>query len=183
MINDVPVPDGLTSFYLFPGSYEVKTTSEYYTFDSLGRFIFEPYAYLSVPTNASMEFGGLGVTLEGSNVFRTAVSEALSGCLAARGTEAGCGLDVPSVLDDGTIVDEGSLVRTADPAVWAELEECYPTLQHDLRFVELKGSLGVVKTTGTGTKDGEPTTFELEVPLDSTVVVDMASPEREVRWY
>lgn len=178
-VNSVPVPDGLTDFYLFPGSYRVTTSSVYYEFDS---FALELYDYHAVSTVVNVALPELLITQKGREIFRAAVSKALSDCLDEHGIEAGCGLDLATTLDDGTVVDDGSITRTASPAVWAELEECSPRLVRGPNQIELRGSLGAIQTTGSGTRNGTPTTFDLDIPLDGTIVVDMASPEPEVRW-
>lgn len=172
-INGAPVPDGVGHVYLFPGSYIVTTTSDYYTFDTFEFELNRDGRSLKIPDPR--------LTQGGIDIFRAAVSAALSECLGQKGSAAGCGLGLPSTLDDGTLVDEGSVVRTAEPEVWEELATCRPILVDGI-IGQLPDSLGNVSVTGTGVKGGQHTSFTREVPLKGWVIVHLNSTERDVVW-
>jgi hypothetical protein len=172
-LNGQPVESD--SVQVFPGTYELATTTP--NFVVTGETVVtvrEPFDYPSFgDTNA-------GLSEEGVLVFRQAVKDAVATCIASKNFVAGCGLDIPQVLDDGSRLVEGTLSRSLRAETQATLDNLQPQESFGEPLVVSSEFIGGISVT-VGIEGGG-TGEVLFGPSLGAPVVDFTSGTPVVRW-
>ncbi|MFG6503722.1 hypothetical protein [Microbacterium sp. P05] len=163
---------------VFPGTYELATTTP--NFEVTGETIVtvrEPFDYPSLSdVQASL-------TEEGAQLFRTTVQDAVAVCLASKTLTAGCGLELPEVLDDGARLIDGTLTRSLGAEAQATLESLAPQESFSDPLVVRGDFIGSVGVTAEVEQNGQRGTGELLfAPSLGAPVVDFTSGTPVVRW-
>lgn len=176
-LNGIPVD--AEKVFIFPGAYEFATTTPYFTLTGPASFTWPGPGN---PPSSSDIRGTL--TDEGAALFRDAITPAVAACVASTTLVAGCGLDVPAVLQDGTEVVEGSITRTLTAEAQAILASYAPEESAENPLFVRGPIIGAV-TTMADCRDKSGTTRcyiygsggSLRSPL-----VDFATAPPTVRW-
>ncbi|MFP7761235.1 hypothetical protein [Marisediminicola sp. LYQ85] len=175
-LNGAPLES--TTVEVFPGSYELATTTPNFTIE--GETVLtvrEPFDY---PSQSDIN---AALTDEGLAVFRAAVRDEVEECLASKNFEAGCGLDLPEVLDDGSRLVEGSLTRTLLAETQATLDNLQPQELVTDPLVVSSEFIGGVNVEADVAQNGSTGRGDvLFAPSLAAPVVDFTSGTPVVRW-
>lgn len=166
------------SVHAFPGTYEITTDS--------------PLFALAGPTTVTLRdadwqtLSGVEAVLspDGLQRFRTAVTDAAHACVASTALQAGCGVDIRAVLDDGTKVIDGTVTRTLGGEAATRLANLEPISTYGAPLQMSTGIIGRVDLTADCEKDGVRMSgcrFTLNPSLGSAIV-DFAVDPPVVRW-
>jgi hypothetical protein len=118
-VNGVAVTGSPTSVPVFPGTYQLGTTSKYFSFgDAAPVAISTAYADMSDvrPT----------LSADGVAAFKAAVTAAVNACVASTSLTAGCGLDLEGTSDNGFTIVDGSLHRSLSADAQTTLANLQP---------------------------------------------------------
>ena len=165
------------SLFLLPGAYTPAVSAEHFTLSS------------EDPLTVIDEAEGLyelepALTEDGLGAFRTAVQDAVDGCLKQTTLEAGCGIGtLPATTTDGWTLTEDTVRRSLSEEGRRTIEKMEATPRYDEpTFVEGE-HIGTVSTEMDCTKDGQQGICEMILGGGmSTPSVDMADPELPVTW-
>ncbi|MFT4219618.1 MAG: hypothetical protein QM611_03765 [Microbacterium sp.] len=163
---------------VFPGSYEVATTSEAFTIEGASTFtVREPFDY---PSLSDME-----VTLSKSGLkqFRQLIKKDVSTCLKSKKRKAGCGLSVPATLSDGTKIVQGTVKRTLTADAKSNLKSLKPQESYTDPMRVTSEYIGGVNMQATCVKGGSRGTCRIIMgPSLGAPVVDFTSDPPTVNW-
>ncbi|MFG6475766.1 hypothetical protein ACFXP7_05205 [Microbacterium sp. P06] len=164
-----------SSVVVFPGTYEVATTTPHFAVTGeTALTVREPFDYPSLSDTT------VTLSAEGVLVFQQAVKDAVAACIASKNFVAGCGIDVPQVLDDGNRLAEGTLTRSLTAEAQAKLDNIQPRETFGEPLLVPGDYIGGINVTagleGGGTGD------LLFGPSLGAPVVDFTSGTPVVRW-
>lgn len=176
-VNGVAVPE-VDELSLFPGSYQVATTMEYFALEGTTEF--------TVADTGTTYLNDIvaGLTDDGLAAFRGAVTGAVEECLSSKELVAGCGLELPPTLSDGTELVDGTVERTLNSRARDALEVMEPSMgAADLPLVggQFVGVVAVDVGCVTETQEGT-CTLEGDLPALGQPFVDMSGEDLTVTW-
>jgi len=164
-----------SSVEVFPGTYEVATTTPNYAVT--GQTVLtvrDPFDY---PTLSDTK---AGLSEEGVLIFRQAVTDAVAACVASTTLAAGCGIDVPQVLSDGSRLAEGTIVRTLRAETQTKLDSLQPQPSYGDPLIITGEYIGGISVTA-GLEGGGSGSL-LFGPSLGAPVVDFTSGTPVVTW-
>ena len=163
---------------VFPGSYELATTTKY----------FQLTGKTTVVVDGPNEFDTLGGTKaelndEGLQAYRDIVQKAVAGCLAAKTLEAGCGLSISGLDSDGTQMVDGTVTRTLSAEGQATLAGLTPRDSFSNPLHVTGSYIDAVDVSGECVLNGDRGPCSLLVgPSLKSPLVDFSTETPTVRW-
>ncbi|MFV0252780.1 MAG: hypothetical protein ACK5H2_05535 [Beutenbergiaceae bacterium] len=140
-LNGIAIEDP-DNIELFPGMYEIGTTTTYYTFTGTTQTSVEPEFSSSALENAKPALNEDGVA-----VFQEAINTAVEACLASTKLDPGCGLAISPEPSNDLQPIEDTVVRTLSAEGQVALGQLEPELDSSNPFAVSAGSIGIVEAT------------------------------------
>ncbi|MFV0407081.1 MAG: hypothetical protein ACK5LN_09705 [Propioniciclava sp.] len=165
---------------VFPGSYEIATTTRYYTFKGTTQTI-------TTTDFSSDGFRETEITLndEGLKVFREAIVKDVDACLASKKIDPGCGLGLESNPDRELQPIEDTFKRELSAEAKTALKNLKPELDFENPFSVSAGRIGSLKVTA---KCEDTAAAKKVTPCEQNgarlgrPVVDFSTDPVTVRW-
>lgn len=137
-LNGVPVKAGTAT--VFPGGYQLTSTSPYLSLGDRMTFVATPRDRLTMSADPELNAAGTAAV-------RKALTSAVDGCLASKKVQAGCGLAISADGPDDSMVKEDSVSRKLTADAEQRLAEIRVFLDpKDRTLVRTEGIPGSVQT-------------------------------------